>query len=56
MGEDRRPNLGGQDLPERAETPRQVPREQLERQAKLLRDRERADGHEPAPADNPEKA
>ncbi len=51
MGEDRRPNLGAQDFPERAETPREIPADQLERQAKLLRDRKRADGHEPPPSE-----
>lgn len=55
MGEDRRPNFGGQDFPERAEAQEEISGRELQREAKLLRDRKRADGHEPARPEDQKK-
>lgn len=48
MQEDRRPNVGGAPLPPEEGAEPTIPADEMERQARLLRHREGADGHEPA--------
>jgi hypothetical protein len=48
MSEDRRPNVAGQPVREPAAPEPDAGSAELEREARLLRDRAGADGHEPA--------
>jgi hypothetical protein len=55
MGEDRRPNLGGYHPPEVTRPEPEVPREERELEAKLLRKRKSSDGHQPASSPSDER-
>lgn len=47
MQEDRRPNVGGVPIEPDQAPPTETSSDDLEREARLLRDRRRVDGHEP---------
>jgi hypothetical protein len=57
MSEDRRPNFAGRPVEDEDLTEPETGSEELRSEARLLRDREGADGHEPSesPPDGPGK-